>query len=67
LRIRKTLHPQEKKWLLETVGDQDVYYHSDGVSADRLATWNYRFERDHHYVYIANDRLATAFLLKFGQ
>jgi len=67
MKIRKMLYPQEKQWLLEHVGDQDVYYHSDGVSADRLATWNYRFERDHHYVYIANNNLATLFLLKFGR
>ena len=66
MRIKKTLYPQEKQWLIEHAGNQDAYYHSDSVSADRLATWNYRFEQDHHYVYIADNQLATMFLLQFG-
>jgi len=63
VKIKKTLYPQEKKWLTEHAGPQEYYLHTGFGGRG----WNYRFDRDGHYVYIADDQLATLFLLKFGK
>jgi hypothetical protein len=58
------LYPQQKQWLLENVGGQE-YLLNSGVGG---TGWNFRWEpRVGYQLYIADDRLATAFLLKFGQ
>lgn len=56
------LYPQERVWLGEMCGPQEYYLHS-GFGGKG---WNYRFDRTGYFLYIASDKIATMFLLKFG-
>ena len=56
------LYPQEREWLGEMCGPQEYYLHT-GFGGKG---WNYRFDRTGYFLYIASDKIATMFLLKFG-
>jgi len=57
------LYPQQKRWLREYIGEQEYYLHTEFGGQG----WNFRWEQNSYQLYIADDRLATLFLLKFGQ
>jgi hypothetical protein len=59
----KGLYPQQKQWLLENIGGQEYYLHT-GVGGKG---WNFRWEPKGGYqLYIADEQLALAYILKFG-